>query len=100
MKTINKQMLTSLVMIMAVVFLAGCSLSIDPEAERVQAMSGAAAGYTSESGYVDVNGLSMYYEVHGEGDPLVLLHGGLTTIDVTLGTLIPSFAQNRQVIAV
>ena len=32
-------------------------------------------------GYAPVNGLKMYYEVHGTGRPLVLLHGGLMTIE-------------------
>jgi pimeloyl-ACP methyl ester carboxylesterase len=31
----------------------------------------------AKSGYAPVNGLQMYYEVHGEGEPLILLHGGL-----------------------
>ena len=34
----------------------------------------------TESGYVPVNGLEMYYEIHGSGRPLVLLHGNLSTI--------------------
>ena len=35
------------------------------------------------SGYADVNGLHMYYEVQGEGSPLVLLHGGVQSIDLS-----------------
>jgi pimeloyl-ACP methyl ester carboxylesterase len=34
------------------------------------------------SGYADVNGLHMYYEAYGRGSPLVLLHGGMMTIDL------------------
>lgn len=52
------------------------------------------------SGYAPVNGLNMYYEVHGTGRSLVLLHGSLTTIDTSFGKLIPFFAKTRQVIAV
>jgi pimeloyl-ACP methyl ester carboxylesterase len=52
------------------------------------------------SGYAPVNGLNMYYEVHGEGRPLVLLHGGLQTIDLAFGRLLPALATERQVIAV
>lgn len=37
-------------------------------------------GTLVESGYVPVNGLDMYYEIHGNGRPLVLLHGNLSTI--------------------
>ena len=41
------------------------------------------------SGYADVNGLHMYYEVCGEGTPLVLLHGGMLSIELNFGGLIP-----------
>jgi pimeloyl-ACP methyl ester carboxylesterase len=54
------------------------------------------------SGYAPVNGLRMYYEVHGEqgtGRPLVLLHGGLLTIELSFGNLLPGLASGRQVIA-
>ena len=51
------------------------------------------------TGYAPVNGLQMYYEVHGAGRPLVLLPGGVTTIDLSFGDLIPGLAANRQVIA-
>jgi pimeloyl-ACP methyl ester carboxylesterase len=46
-----------------------------------------------------VNGLQMYYEVHGSGQPLLLLHGGLTTIETSVGALIPHFAKTRHLIA-
>ena len=53
-------------------------------------------------GYAPVNGLQMYYEVHGAGGgrPLVLLHGNLSTIGVDFGGIIPSLARTRQVIGV
>ena len=55
-----------------------------------------------ESGRAPVNGIEMYYEVHGrrEGVPLVLLHGGGSTIEVTFSKVLPIFARNRRVIAV
>lgn len=55
-----------------------------------------------ESGRAPVNGLQMYYEVHGRGDgiPLVLLHGGGSTIEVTFGRVLPLLAASRKVIAV
>jgi pimeloyl-ACP methyl ester carboxylesterase len=54
----------------------------------------------SETGYVPVNGLQMYYEVHGSGGtPLLLLHGGLFNIDLQFGPLLPTLAAGRQVIA-
>jgi pimeloyl-ACP methyl ester carboxylesterase len=50
--------------------------------------------------FAAVNGLQMYYEVHGRGGtPLVLLHGGGSTIDTSFGRVLPSLAQTRQVIA-
>src|SRR3954452_8831309 len=54
----------------------------------------------STSGYADVNGLHMYHEVHGAGSPLVLLHGGILTIDLNFATLIPTLAASHQVIGV
>ena len=55
---------------------------------------------TQSAGYAPVNGLEMYYELHGEGRPLVLLHGNLSTIGVDFGGVIPSLAKGRQVIGV
>jgi pimeloyl-ACP methyl ester carboxylesterase len=52
------------------------------------------------SGYSSVNGLNMYYEIHGQGKPLVLIHGGGSSIDITFGRIIPLLAQNRQVIGI
>lgn len=50
--------------------------------------------------YAEVNGLKMYYEVHGEGPPLVVLHGGLHSIDVSFGALLPWLIEDFQVIGV
>jgi pimeloyl-ACP methyl ester carboxylesterase len=50
--------------------------------------------------YAPVNGLQLYYEIHGLGRPLVLLHGGLLTIDLSFGPLLEPLAAGRQVIAV
>jgi pimeloyl-ACP methyl ester carboxylesterase len=54
-----------------------------------------------ESGHVPINGINMYYEVHGrlDGVPLVLLHGGGSTIEVTFGNVLPALAGRRRVIA-
>jgi pimeloyl-ACP methyl ester carboxylesterase len=48
--------------------------------------------------YAFVDGLNMYYEVHGTGQPLVVLHGAYMTIE-TMGEIVPSLAETRQVIA-
>jgi len=50
--------------------------------------------------YAPTHGLQLYYETHGSGRPLVLLHGGLMTIDLNFGPLLEPLAASRQVIAV
>lgn len=55
---------------------------------------------TFDSGYSEVNGLKVYYEIYGQGKPLVLIHGGGSTIQSNFGKVIPLFAKNRKVIAV
>jgi pimeloyl-ACP methyl ester carboxylesterase len=62
--------------------------------------AGPRVGQPGRGRYADVNGLRMYYEVHGAGPPLVLLHGGLTTIDLSFGGLVRTLAQSRKVIAI
>jgi pimeloyl-ACP methyl ester carboxylesterase len=53
------------------------------------------------AGYANVNGLRMYYEQHGaEGFPLVLVHGGGSTINTTFGRILPLLARTHRVIAV
>ncbi|MCF6405049.1 alpha/beta hydrolase [Chitinophaga filiformis] len=51
------------------------------------------------SGYAPVNGLKLYYEIHGEGQPLVLLHGAYMTIDLNWSQLLPELAKTHKVIA-
>lgn len=64
------------------------------------AMSAAAPVST---GYAPINGLRLYYEVHGSPRPgqvpLVLLHGGGDTIRTSFSTILPALAKSRQVIA-
>lgn len=50
--------------------------------------------------YVPVNGLDVYYEIHGSGFPLVLLHGAMGTIESCFADLLPALAAARQVIAI
>jgi pimeloyl-ACP methyl ester carboxylesterase len=52
-----------------------------------------------ETGYAPVNGVNLYYEIHGSGEPLVLLHGGVVGIDM-FGANLPALSQHRKVIAV
>ena len=59
----------------------------------------APASAPSRTGYVQANGVSYYYEIHGQGEPLLLLHGGLGSIGM-FGPVIPALARGRQVIGV
>jgi pimeloyl-ACP methyl ester carboxylesterase len=52
------------------------------------------------SGYVPVNELDMYYEIHGDGPPLALFHGAMGTIDSCFAGLLPALAATRQVVAI
>ncbi len=52
------------------------------------------------SGYAPVNGIKMYYEVYGEGKPLILLHGAFMDIGMNWGEMIPELSKTRKVIAI
>jgi pimeloyl-ACP methyl ester carboxylesterase len=54
---------------------------------------------SAQTGYAPVNGLNMYYEIHGTGQPLVLLHGAFSAIGTSFDALLPELAKTRQVIA-
>jgi pimeloyl-ACP methyl ester carboxylesterase len=54
----------------------------------------------AEGRYAQVDGLSIYYEVHGDGQPLVLLHGGLLTIELNFGDVMPALAEQHRVVAI
>ncbi|HMB24508.1 MAG: alpha/beta fold hydrolase, partial [Chloroflexota bacterium] len=57
------------------------------------------ANKESGGNYVQVNGLNMYYEIHGTGQPLVLLHGAFSAIGTSFDKMLPLLAKTRQVIA-
>jgi pimeloyl-ACP methyl ester carboxylesterase len=58
-------------------------------------------GNAIKSGYAPVNGIQMYFEIHGEGGtPLVLIHGGGSTLESTWGNMIPLLSAHGEVIAV
>lgn len=72
--------------------LAMAALAAAPAAAR-------AAEPAIRSGHAEAGGISYYYEVQGQGEPLLLLHGGLGSIDM-FRPLLPALAAKRQVIAV
>ena len=53
----------------------------------------------AKSGYAPVDGLKMYYEIHGQGQPLILIHGGLGSGDM-FSTILPELSRGREVITV
>src|SRR5688500_16585302 len=57
------------------------------------------ASVPTKKGYVLANGVNYYYEIHGRGEPLLLLHGGLGSIDM-FRPILPTLAKERQVIGV
>ena len=80
-------------------FLPGCHSSENQPGTTASTMTDTTR-QESTGQYATVNGLKMYYEIHGTGTPLVLIHGGGSTLQTTFGRVIPSFAKTHQVIAV
>jgi len=87
-------------------YLQGMDAGWTQTLERLEAHVAQGRAHPSgvQSGYAPVNGLKMYYEIHGSAKagspPLLLLHGGGSTIDTSFGKVLPALAQTRQVIAV
>lgn len=66
-------------------------------------MTESSAQHTNEMDkgrYAEVHGLKIYYEIQGEGFPLVLLHGGLSAIGTSFGRVLPTLSKGRQIIAI
>lgn len=57
-------------------------------------------GPRSRGQYAPINGIQLYHEIHGNGPPLVLVHGGGSTIETTFGRILPLLAKRHRVIAV
>jgi pimeloyl-ACP methyl ester carboxylesterase len=89
---------TALMILLAV---AGLNTAVDNAKGEKTAMNANASATSTpaDSGYVETAGVNYYYELHGEGEPLLLLHGGLGTIDM-FGPVLSRLAGERQVIAV
>src|SRR5690606_28264850 len=87
-----------ILVVFAICSLTACNNSTKQETSDNMTTQSDTIHFTN--GYSDVNGIKMYYEIYGEGKPLVLIHGGGSTIHTSFGRIIPLLAKNRQIIAV
>lgn len=87
-----------IILFFSLVFFALASCNKKQQTKRMETIP--ADKPTFDSGYSEVNGLNMYYEIYGQGKPFVLIHGGGSTIQSGFEKVIPLFAKNRKVIAV
>lgn len=60
----------------------------------------AASAPSTHAHYANVGGLRMYYQDRGDGRPLVLIHGGGSTVQTSFGAILPRLARTHRVIAV
>jgi len=97
----NKFMLTGLRVAIVVAAMASCN-SQQKENQETSVVSKDTVVIQNikpiESGYADVNGLKMYFEVYGNGKPIVLLHGSYMNIPLNWQHIIPLLAKDRKVI--
>lgn len=87
-----------ILLLIIVALIAGCN-NLDNKKMPTQ-IADNANKHDSIYGYATVNGLKMYYEIHGAGAPLVLIHGGGSTIQTTFGRVLYLLANTHKVIAV
>ena len=96
----KKRTLIAFGLILVAALLVGFAFRNDFISQEAKTGQTKASTMQAKGSYATVNGLKMYYEIHGEGEPLVLLHGALSTIEVDFGQVLPTFAETRQVIAI
>jgi len=96
----NRHFPTTLFLFIAVLLMASCQQS-PKEGEKDSATKDTITARPvkpAESGYADVNGLKMYYEVYGAGKPIVLIHGSFMNIPMNWAHIIPLLAKDRKVV--
>ena len=93
-----KTLKPALVALVALTSPAALPLSAQAQTPATEAATPAKPA-PAKSGHVTANGINYYYEIHGSGEPLLLLHGGLGSIDM-FGPVLPALSANREVIAV
>lgn len=74
--------------------------SCQPKSDHATESNAKTDSINFKNGYSEVNGIKLYYEMYGNGQPLVLIHGGGSTIQSSFGRVIPALAKSHQVIAV
>jgi pimeloyl-ACP methyl ester carboxylesterase len=79
-------------------FLAASAAAAAVRAASATAFTEPPVSAPPQSGYAPVNGLKLYYEIHGTGEPLILLHGGLGATEM-FREIMPALSKSRQVIA-
>lgn len=97
---INRPVMNQVIFLTLITLLLTSCNDITMKAEKNNRETTLDDSIALKSGYSDVNGLKMYYEIYGEGKPLVLIHGGGSTIQTTFGRIIPMLAEHRQIIGV
>lgn len=85
---------------LSILFLASCNSNVPSGEMKPTAKTMTPDSLLIKSGYSNVNRIKMYYEIYGQGKPLVLLHGGGSTIQTTFGRVIPLLAEKHQLICV
>jgi len=90
---------TTILITLTVLIISSCNNS-DNKTMTSQTTTNNQTKQDGTSGYASVNGLKMYYEIYGTGTPLVLIHGGGSTIQTTFGRVLHDFAKTHRVIAV
>lgn len=86
-------------MLIALVAAGAAFSTTAPAGAEAAAKTDAAAPAATKSGHVEANGVNYHYEIRGEGEPLLLLHGGLGSTDM-FGPVLPALAEGRQVIGI
>lgn len=96
---IKKLGIIAVCLILFVAIVIGVGLQ-NKSANTADIKKSTAASVPAKSGYANVNGLKMYYEVYGKGKPVVLLHGAFSNINTDFEKIIPGLAKQYQVIAI
>lgn len=102
-RIVSKRIVAPLLPLTAAAFLLTLCIVMQPAAQASEQLAVDQNKQAVRTGYAPVNGLRIYFEIHGVANPaqppLVLLHGGGDTIKTSFGQILPALAAERQVIA-